>query len=445
MELLDTAGDMEESPTLSLESKQQFRSFIQGYSDMSQAAQRRPNQCSSPVSDRWIVDLLVEDAGGSPHRETKADHYTFFSHIPHERASNPGDNSHRLSCIRRQQCLTRAVLASQVQDVRWAKPSARNRQVRDGASRDRPANQSPEAERGTKALTIAVPDDAEGKPKKAWGGAGSQKAILRRSFTTESAAQAAALKEEMRTREACESLRFLVFGTVGAEGSKKRENGAFYEQRIGTKEEVAKLHNIWVQMDEDGSGDVEFQEFLSFFSRSKADRLLGMRCVKFLVGNGGDGSEEKATGCKIEDMMQLMWLKATQPDIDLMMRWFHESQYEMDRVQKPPLLPKKKRREILENFPSMAEDTKFGVSFAELIESGVVTEPTASELWHEYNVEGAYRITELQLLEMLCPNGFRAHEDVRRSVSLDGKQLLYINNEFFEGWAYYREPPSDDD
>lgn len=55
---------------------------------------------------------------------------------------------------------------------------------------------------------------------------------------------------------------------------------------------------------------MEFQEFLSFFSRSKADRLLGMRCVKYLVGNGGGDGEEKATGCTIEDMMKLIWLKA---------------------------------------------------------------------------------------------------------------------------------------
>merc|ERR1711865_1370710 len=105
--------------------------------------------------------------------------------------------------------------------------------------------------------------------------------------------------------------------------------------------------------------------------------------------------------------MKLIWLKATHVDLELMTRWFHEAQHEMDRVPKPPVLPEKKRREILENFPCMRvekdreqaasgrggeDDGNNGISLAELIESGLATEPTASELWHEYNEEGAYRI-----------------------------------------------------
>merc|ERR1719203_2558140 len=116
------------------------------------------------------------------------------------------------------------------------------------------------------------------------------------------------LKEDMRRREACESLRFLVFGgdcadKPGAPGMLKKQSTVF-EQRCGTREEIQQLQHLWEQIDEDGSGDVEFKEFLSFFSRSKADRLLGMRCVKYLVdGDTGEGKSMNQS-CRIEDMMR---------------------------------------------------------------------------------------------------------------------------------------------
>merc|ERR1712232_533216 len=124
--------------------------------------------------------------------------------------------------------------------------------------------------------------------------------------------------------EACESLRFLVFGYIS---ESRRSNGPFYEQACGSREEVLKLHSIWNQIDEDGSGDIEFTEFLTYFSKSKADRLLGMKCVKYLVGNGND-----ATSCNIEDMMKLIWLKATTTDVNQMIHWFKEAEFQRFRA-----------------------------------------------------------------------------------------------------------------
>merc|ERR1719305_1106888 len=81
-------------------------------------------------------------------------------------------------------------------------------------------------------------------------------------------------------REACESLRILVFGDLGNENSK-----AVFEQSRGTMEEVAKFVDLWLQIDEDDSGDIDISEFLEFFAKCKTDRLLCMRCVKFLLGS----------------------------------------------------------------------------------------------------------------------------------------------------------------
>lgn len=244
-----------------------------------------------------------------------------------------------------------------------------------------------------------------------------------------------ALKAELRTREACESLRFLVFGTTASEG-KAKDSVAAYEQKCGSREEVVQLHKVWDQMDEDGSGDVEFQEFISFFSRNKADRLLGMRCVNYLIGKAKDeGAEERETGCSIQDMMRLIWLRATDEDVAQMMHWFNEAEYHRDEVPTPPLLSKRKRREILENFPALQGSPTGKVSFQELLESGFVDEVTLKGLREHFERVGPWDLlTERDLLEMMCPRGYRAHVDVRTAVDLQGRPLVWVSNKYFTGW-----------
>lgn len=230
-------------------------------------------------------------------------------------------------------------------------------------------------------------------------------------------------------KEACESLRFLVFGEVTE--TKKKGGRPFYEQRCGTRDEVMQLHKTWIQMDEDGSGDVEFQEFLSFFSRCKADRLLGMRCVKYLVGNAVYDEDGAAQGCRIEDMMRLIWLKAEPDDIATMLIWFREAEFEKDRVNTPPLLPPKKRRQITDNFLA---DPEGRITWADLNDSGLVDGYMLKDLKEKYG-DYSHFITEKILLEMLCPNGYRAHEDVLQVVDKEGVMLVKVKNDLFEGWV----------
>lgn len=189
-------------------------------------------------------------------------------------------------------------------------------------------------------------------------------------------------------------------------------------------------------MDEDGSGDVEFQEFLSFFSRSKADRLLGMRCVNYLVGKAKDeGVDEREMGCTIEDMMRLMWLRCTDEDLERMMRWFQEAEFEKDSVPTPPLLPKRKRRQIMENFPKVDWSKTQKVTFQELLESAYVDEATMKGLREHFERLGPWDlISEQDLLEMLCPTGYRAHEGVRTAVDRQGRPLVHVSNAFYTGW-----------
>lgn len=246
-------------------------------------------------------------------------------------------------------------------------------------------------------------------------------------------------KAEMRTREACESLRFLVFGTE-IKGVQSKDAVAACEQSCGTKEEVTQLQKVWAEMDEDGSGDVEFQEFLSFFSRSKADRLLGMRCVSYLVGKAKDeGVDEREMGCTVEDMMRLIWLRSGDDDIEHMLRWFREAEFARDRVPMPPLLPQRKKRAIMENFPTVNFKQQPQISFHELVENSFLDPATLKglrEQWAGRHVPHHMLLSEEDLLEMLCPKGYRAHAGVRTAVGREGEPLTYVENEFFSGWLH---------
>lgn len=240
-------------------------------------------------------------------------------------------------------------------------------------------------------------------------------------------------RNESRVREASDSVRFLVFGTEVKNAGKDVFSP---EHTCGTQEQVQQLQSVWAEMDEDGSGDVEFQEFLSFFSRSKTDRLLGMRCVNYLVGKAKeDGVDEYGTGCTIEDMMRLIWLNAKDSDMDKMMRWFHEAELEKQRVKTPPLLNKKKQRQILENFPTLNWEEVTEVSFAELIEKSLLDVEILRGLNQLEEKSGnSDKVTEKRLLEMFCPRGYRAHRDVRSAVDKKGNVLGFVENEFFKGW-----------
>lgn len=245
---------------------------------------------------------------------------------------------------------------------------------------------------------------------------------------------AAAMKAELRTRDACESLRFLVFGAEGMLGGSKKGK-AFYEQRCGTREEVVQLQAVWTQMDEDGSGDVEFQEFLNYFGKSKADRLLGMRCVKYLIGalkDEGD-EDEKPQGCGIEDMMKLIWLKAQADDISKMMEYFREAAFETERSPTPPVLPPKKRRELIENFPKIdIPDRPFTID--DIADTGLVDDTVIKDLKNKFACNSKDVITETLLLEMLGPHGYRAHRDVKKCFNADGEPLVHVSTGAFTGW-----------
>jgi len=388
-----SSGD-EVGPDSPSQSAKLFRRFIRGYAGKAWAHQKK-----AAADDRALAELLeemesVDGEGKGSKSPQESNHYDFFSRMPAEKAGNPEDHARRLDFRRRRLQQTRTILAS--------KRLHRNRAKEAGIARS----------------SIAT------RHASSFGG---------RSFGGLATANAAA-EVELRMREACESLRFLVFGSNAME----RVAGAIPDEasgegRYGTKEEVMQLHKVWCQMDEDGSGDVEFHEFLSFFSKSKADRLLGMRCVNYLVGKARvDGIDERDAGCTIEDMMRLIWLKARDEDIEKMLYWFREAEFKREQVPTPPLLPKRKKRAILANFPGINWEDSNAVSFAELLATSLIDENTMREIRDHADVSSCGSLSQEALLEM---NGYRAHRKVNTATDKQGRHIVYMSNEFFTGWV----------
>eukprot|EP00927_Polykrikos_kofoidii_P038564 TRINITY_DN32976_c0_g1_i1.p1 TRINITY_DN32976_c0_g1~~TRINITY_DN32976_c0_g1_i1.p1 ORF type:complete len:507 (-),score=94.73 TRINITY_DN32976_c0_g1_i1:108-1628(-) len=406
--------------------------------------------------------------GTETHR-TRGDHYEFFARLPSSAANNEKDNLQRLATKRSRHFGWR-VSSGLSGDVRGGSPtsggspaaallprvdqgggggksgfefaspsSQRQKQRRNRRSADRLVD-SPVFGRGDPESFdfedfCAIDEDgklqlsAPGSPTSPRDGS-SRSRGKDTSFVTGdpksnpySKSATADLKAEISRREACESLRFLVYKEKGPHD----KQGHIFDQTIGTREDVWKLQSVWSDIDEDGSGDIEIQEFLRYFSRTKADRLLGMRCVKYLMSQN-----VRDHGVRIEDVLRLMWLKAQDEELLQMRAWFREAEFQMDRVATPPILSKHKKRQILMNFPKI---TEMGIlSYNDLLESGFVDGALCQELRGTYDKDNTNKIDTDTLLEIMCPHGYRAHGSATQASDQAGHPIVFVSNEFCKGW-----------
>jgi len=297
------------------------------------------------------------------------------------------------------------------------------------------------AEAAEKSAPGRVSSEKASGDKKAWG----QAAIPSAQGDPEAAAKEAEL---LRQREACESLRMLVFGAVGHEHLPQHERHLIFKQRRGTRDEVAIFTDKWCALDDDNSGDVDLDEFVTYFNKRKVDRLLGMRCVRYLLSKGGNLEEEDPTrGRKVmkmsgsvtrEDMMRLLWLEATDEDVlemDIMFDYFKLLRISM----KPPkLLHRKRRQELMNLFYELDRSGTGSVPYWRLSEIGIADDAMIRMLQRKYDNDRNGHFNCEEYLEMLAPLGYRAHEAVRKLVCRDGKSMRFATwsrAEFkFEGW-----------
>eukprot|EP00397_Hematodinium_sp_SG-2012_P040335 GEMP01044174.1.p1 GENE.GEMP01044174.1~~GEMP01044174.1.p1 ORF type:complete len:484 (+),score=81.11 GEMP01044174.1:37-1452(+) len=229
-----------------------------------------------------------------------------------------------------------------------------------------------------------------------------------------------------KQKDACNSLRMLVFGCLLNENRSAGEQNTIYEECCGTKLQVKKLWEIWKRMDIDGSGDVGLDEFVKFFSTNKADRLLSWRAVQYLVYNGRTAT--------IEDFMKLIWSKAEDEHIELMMCYFRECAADDQRVKTPRLISRRIRRQLRETFRYLGKNGDKNISYSDMVDANLVDEETANALIKQFDKNGDGRIDEKEFLEMMAPSGTRAYEDQKECFDSDGNTIEYIESSWFTGW-----------
>merc|ERR1712139_531913 len=103
-----------------------------------------------------------------------------------------------------------------------------------------------------------------------------------------------------------------------------------------------------------------------------------------------------------------------------MLEWFKEAALQRQRIPTPPLLPRRLRRELEENFRWIDRDRKGYITYRDLIESDLVDADMAKELVTRYDTDGSGSLDCDEFLMLLCPDGFRAHRRAVRAVTEDG-------------------------
>eukprot|EP00930_Biecheleria_cincta_P062331 TRINITY_DN4780_c0_g1_i1.p1 TRINITY_DN4780_c0_g1~~TRINITY_DN4780_c0_g1_i1.p1 ORF type:complete len:414 (+),score=85.47 TRINITY_DN4780_c0_g1_i1:124-1365(+) len=199
-------------------------------------------------------------------------------------------------------------------------------------------------------------------------------------------------EEEVKEREACESLRTLVLGGVGHEHLAEKDRPAFFAHlRRGTNQEVERFANMW---------------FIAYFNKRRVDRLLGIRCVRWLMPKVTELGQDGVTK---DDMLRLMWLQATDDDIEHMNVVFDHCRLRAAAVKPPKVLRRQRRLELLDIFGELDRDKTGFVPFAELNDIGISDHSMIALLSAKYDRNRDGFFDRAEFLEMLAPMGYRAH------------------------------------
>jgi len=207
-------------------------------------------------------------------------------------------------------------------------------------------------------------------------------------------------------KEACQMLRFFVFGT---EQVTPQDVENLFCQQIGTKDQVRQLFRIWSKLDDDDSGRVDVSEFRAFaekhFAHKKSEADLMNKMQKSDAEEAADRKKQvekrgtrhqklvetemksleatlqrtdedsaqfitrlcekvahmllgKKSSFAIEDMMRVIWPSAELPHIKLMKGWCRElkKEAEENRVNTPPVIDNAEIEALRSVFEHFCED-----------------------------------------------------------------------------------------
>eukprot|EP00931_Biecheleriopsis_adriatica_P069287 TRINITY_DN43154_c0_g1_i1.p1 TRINITY_DN43154_c0_g1~~TRINITY_DN43154_c0_g1_i1.p1 ORF type:complete len:729 (+),score=196.71 TRINITY_DN43154_c0_g1_i1:70-2256(+) len=270
------------------------------------------------------------------------------------------------------------------------------------------------------------------------------------------------MKISASRKEACQMMRFFVFGTVltsdgmkpAADKDAKESLPPVYYEPRGTYDEVAALFNVWQKIDADGSGRCDVPEFRTYalervehqvkekllasdYTHGKKTSLPFWAVVRTnedvskVVNKFMKSAEKELLRSKgsfiIEDMMRLIWPAATIHDILEMHRWCIEMSKEFERkhVKTPPVLDKAELDALLSVFEYFDDDKSGELQIDELIATGLIKQHQAKKMIGEWDKDKSGSMDRWEFVQMLCPTGFRAFKEAKTGSLPDGTRLIF--------------------
>lgn len=255
-------------------------------------------------------------------------------------------------------------------------------------------------------------------------------------------------------KEACQMLRFFVFGAVGNEKAKTaEEKEAIFEQRLGERWQVQLLYNLWEKLDIDHSGRCDFGELNAFAELRLKDLVeqalsRGQRGLAGLPAWAADETEDVAKAALkltrtleqmlfaskssfvLEDMMRILWPASQLSDILEMRRWCTEMADSLERTatQTPPLLPEDQLDDLHCIFQYFDTDHDGQLKVPDLIATGFLNRNEVDLIMQKYDVDGDEMLGLSEFTELLCPAGYRAHEKATHATLGNGRRVFYDDN-----------------
>lgn len=286
-------------------------------------------------------------------------------------------------------------------------------------------------------------------------------------------------KISTQRREACQMMRMFVLGAVGNENvrAKKDKENVFYES-IGNKEDMIKLLDAWDKIDTDNSGKVDMMELRSFGARLMID-VVAANAWSSTVGVSGKTLEQVSGKSRLsgwlgqtppeerakfaqrliermgsvlfssrkphftlEDVMRLVWSCSSVDELKLMKEWCNECNATRDkyRVPTPPVLPPEEKSALQAVFTFFDKDGGGSLSVSELIMSGLMDRDYAKRFVSEVDQDGSGEIDSEEFCQLMCPNGFRSHEDSETGSTPLGESIRL--DQTSGTWRLKQAPPA---
>eukprot|EP00928_Gymnodinium_smaydae_P097028 TRINITY_DN8693_c0_g1_i2.p1 TRINITY_DN8693_c0_g1~~TRINITY_DN8693_c0_g1_i2.p1 ORF type:complete len:738 (-),score=205.17 TRINITY_DN8693_c0_g1_i2:88-2301(-) len=256
-------------------------------------------------------------------------------------------------------------------------------------------------------------------------------------------------------KEACQLFRVLVFGSVGNENAKtKEEKEAIYHEQQGSKEQVRVLQGFWKKLDDDNSGRVDLSEFRRDVEEQLREMLAQDAIPEWVFALFGVDIEKdrqkivfkyvdrvaqaimgKKSSFVFQDLLRVCYPSAGQTDLHVMTKWCKELERmaNLARVKTPPVLDQEIFDGLCSVFDWFDEDNSGELMFDELVLRGLIYEDQIEAYRRDWDTNGDGSLCVHEFCDMMCPLGYRAYANSKVGSLKDGTRLvLNVNNSTWE-------------